>query len=317
MSVAVRAAARAPLAPRWLLSLRWSLRGAGLLGCISAMLLTPELVRAAANGGEALTPIGLESLLAYRLLAVLAGGALLVAAERLPGFAFAPEALLRAAGFALPIGVVGSCVGLKVALGAEHAAYKTLVCEDSLVEYATSLAYLAAGGVAVAVCRGLRRRDERLLAGLWAAFALALVVVSLEEISWGQRLFRVATPAPFESNVQGEMTVHNLPLVQRILHPAYVAVGLLGAFGWLLAAKGPAGLRRYTRSLLPPRWLLGCFLPVAIVYALFDFTPARFVDAHGLRFGFVSPYDQEPAELLLSLGFLLFALSVRLRRARA
>jgi hypothetical protein len=134
------------------------------------------------------------------------------------------------------------------------------------------------------------------------------VVACLEEISWGQRLFGVPTPPLLEANVQHEMNVHNLPAMQRFLHLGYIAVGLFGGLGWaLLGGRVPARFRELVSWLVPPRWLLGCFLPVAVFYALFDFTPQGWIDAGGLRFGFLSTFDQEPAELLLSLGFLLFA----------
>jgi hypothetical protein len=308
MALAARAAVRASRVPRWIVLLLWSLRGAGLASCTAAMLLTPEFVRVGLRGGQPLLSDGLDSLFVYRVLAALAGGVLLVLAERLPGFSHRPDSLLRVASIGLPITIVGVCALLKTALGPENRVYTGLAAEDAVIEYATSAAYLAAGCTAVPVARRLRRRGEALLAGLWAAFAVTLVFASGEEISWGQRLLGLATPAAFSSNVQGEMTVHNLPPVQHVLHYAYIAVGLYGALGWsLLLERGGARLRGFTRWVVPPPMLLGCFLPVALVYAAFQFTPPAWIGPHGLRFGFVSTYDQEPAELLLSLGFLLFA----------
>ena len=60
----------------------------------------------------------------------------------------------------------------------------------------------------------------------------------LEEISWGQRLFDLETPALLlEHNKQdggGEITLHNLEVASPFLHEAYVLVGLAGGLGWLL-----------------------------------------------------------------------------------
>jgi hypothetical protein len=317
MAVAARAPVSASGPPPWVGPLRWVLRSAGVLGCVAALVFTPDLVAEVLHGGVTLEPAGLESLLAYRVLAALVGGLLLLTAERLPGLAHRPEALLRSAGIGLPVGVVSACVVLKLALEPQHSAYKGLVSEDSLVEYATCAAYLLAAVFAAGVARGLARRDARLLAGLWAGLALALALVAGEEISWGQRLLGVATPEVFADNLQGEMNVHNLAPVQRLLHPAYILVGVFGAFGWCtLRERGPARWRELARWLVPPPALLGCFLPVAVFYVFLDYTPARWIGEDGLRFGFVSTYDQEPAELLLALGFLLFALHAlgRLRR---
>jgi hypothetical protein len=199
-------------------------------------------------------------------------------------------------------------VAIKVWLGPEHAAYTGLVGEDHVVEYATSVVYFSAGCFAVVVARGLWRRQERWLGALWLGLAAALAIVSLEEISWGQRLFGVPTPAALEANVQSEMTLHNMPLLHDFLPFFYAAVGLFGGLGWaLLGGRGSARFRTLVRWLVPRSSLAACFLPVVLVYGVLELTPARWVGPDGLRFGFVSTYDQEPAELLLSLGFLLFA----------
>jgi hypothetical protein len=319
MAVAIRAHARPRRAPRWLVMLRWAMRGVGLLGCVAAIAANPGFVGRTLHGGHPLLPAGLEALMAYRALALLVGVSLVAAAELLPRLIEDRETLLETLGWLFPLGLFAVCALLKAALGPEHTAYIGLVREDGPVEYATSVCYLAAGALAGLAAPGLLRREERLLAVLWAGFAVALVFASMEEISWGQRLFGVPTPPLLEDNLQHEMNLHNLPLAQRFLHAAYIAVGLYGGLaGAFLEGRGPARFRELVRWLVPSRRLLACFLPVAIFYAVFDATPSRWVDSHGLRFGFLSTFDQEPAELLLSLGFLLFAAHIfaRLRDRR-
>ena len=292
--------------------LRWCLRGAGLLGCLAGFALTPELVSRLLRDGEPLLPEGVESLLAYRGLALTVGAAAIVVAELLPRLlSRRGERLLETLAIALPVSVLAICGALKAVLGPEHGAYTGLVGEDGVVEYATSLFYLGAGCLAVLAARGLDLAKQKILAWLWTGLAIALWLVSLEEISWGQRLFEVPTPVLLEANVQHEMNLHNLPLAQRTLHAAYIAVGLFGAFaGALLAGRGTARFRELMRWLAPPGWLFACFLPVALFYLVLDYTPSAWVGSDGLRFGFISTFDQEPAELLLSLGFLLFAAHV-------
>lgn len=314
MAVAIRAPAKSPRASRWLGMLRWMLRVAGLLGCTAAVAMTPQLVSRTLHGGVPLKPTGVETLLFYRALALASGAWLLGLAELLPRLRERRDPVLEPLGSLLPIGVLAVCGMLKVLYGPESRVYTDLMREDSIVESATSAFYFAAGWLAVLAARGLLRRDERLLGLLWSGLAVALVIVGLEEISWGQRLFGVPTPELFEANVQHEMNLHNLPPIQRSLHAAYIATGLFGGLGWaLLGGRGSARFRGRVGWLVPRRWTFACFAPVAVFYALFDFTPARWIDAHGLRFGFVSSYDQEPAELLLSLGFLLFAAHVLAR----
>jgi hypothetical protein len=308
MAVAARVHASAARRPRWLVSLGWSLRGFGVLLCAAALWVTPEVV-AGAKGGEPLTDIGVTSLFAFRVLSLVAGGALLALAGLLPKLALHPELLLGPLCGLLPLAILSVCVAFKLALAPQHVAYASLVGEDGPVEYATTAAYFGAGWVAVLVARGLLRREERWLALLWGGLALALVLVSLEEISWGQRLFGVQTPELLASNVQHEMNLHNLPWAQRGLHAAYVAVGLFGALAWaLVPARSPARLREIASWLLPGAALVSFFLPVALYYLVYDYTPQRWIGPGSLRFGFVSTFDQEPVELLLSLGFLMFAL---------
>ena len=309
MTVAHGAHANAPRKLDWLPRLRWALRGAGSLACVAAVIVTPEIVAGARFPSEPLTPIGVESLGAYRALTLAAGISLLAFAQFLPRLAVNPELLLGPISGLLPLGILTACVGLKLVLGPEHTAYKALAREDGPIEYATSFAYLGAACVAWVVARGLRGRGERVLAWLWTVLSLALVAVCGEEISWGQRLFGVQTPELLNSNIQGEMNLHNLPIVQRVLHSAYVAVGLFGALAWaLVPERSTAAFREFARWVLPPGSLFSYFLPVALFYLVFDYTPERWIGSDNLRLGFISPYDQEPVEMLLALGFLLFAL---------
>ncbi len=309
MAVTAHVGWDSPRTPRWLVSLRWALRGAGGLACAAAMLASPELISSLLRDGAPLKAIAVESLHAYRTLAATAGISMLVLAEFLPRLALHPEVLLGTIGEIPALVLLAACVALKAAFGPEHMAYLSLVREDSITEYATSAAYLGAACVAAIVARGLRRRREQPLAVLWIGLTIALVLVSLEEISWGQRLFGVQTPELLASNVQAEMNLHNLPWIQRGLHGAYIAVGLFGSFAWaLIPNSGSARLKEIASWMLPSRALLAYFLPVAVFYSIWSFTPLRWIGPGNLRFGFVSSYDQEPAEFLLSLGFLLFTL---------
>lgn len=309
MAVAARAHAGMPRSPRWLVSLRWSLRAAGLLLFAAALWVTPELVAQTLHPGQPLTETGVTSLLAYRVISLFAGALVLALAELLPKLAANPELLLGPLCGLLPLVVLATCVALKLALGAQHVAYTAMVREDGPVEYATSAAYFAAGWIAVIVGRGLLRRDERLLGVLWLGLAVALVLVGFEEISWGQRVLDVPTPELLASNVQNEMNLHNLPWAQRGLHGAYVVVGLFGALAWAaVPARSSPRVRELAAWLVPAGVLFSFFLPVALFYLVFDLTPRAFIGSDSLRFGFVSSFDQEPVEMLLAFGFLAFTL---------
>jgi hypothetical protein len=181
--------------------------------------------------------------------------------------------------------------------------------EDGIAEWATFAAYLGAGGFGAVVATRLLRLDMMRPAVLWGALSMTLVAVSLEEISWGQRVLDIETPLALESNVQGELTLHNMPPVQRLLHAAYVVAGMVFGLGWWLRRQ-LTGVPRWLQGLLawmvPPQWLTAFFLPVASFYLMLDWTPPHLV-AGKLTLGFFSVHDQELVEFLLSAGLLLFA----------
>jgi len=91
-------------------------------------------------------------------------------------------------------------------------------------------------------------------------------------------------PALLKGNVQNQMTSHNLPAIQRFLHAAYIVTGRFGGLGWaLLGERDPARFRDLVYRRVSRCSLLACFLPVALCYAVSDFTPSRWVDSHSLR----------------------------------
>ena len=62
-----------------------------------------------------------------------------------------------------------------------------LESEDSVLEWATVGAFLAAGTFAVLVCVRLWSHGQRWQAGLYGLLALACLLAVGEEISWGER----------------------------------------------------------------------------------------------------------------------------------
>jgi hypothetical protein len=184
-------------------------------------------------------------------------------------------------------------------------AYRWLVSEDGVLESLQFVFYFLTGSLLW--LRGWRLRKRANLLALGYCFLLggALLFLSLEEISWGQRLFGFANPAIFAANnVQQEVSVHNLSTVQPFLHGGYIAVGLL--WGGLLPLARYLPLSKGTRRYLPDWNFSGYFLPLSLVYLILSiFPPAS--SLVGNRFGFIWR-DQEVVETLLALGlFLLHA----------
>lgn len=103
-------------------------------------------------------------------------------------------------------------------LGAEDVLAE-LTVEDGIIEYVQAALFLFAAIAFGVVAWRLRGKSP------WAGpLALGMFFIAGEEISWGQRILGLSTPASFEeSNVQGELNLHNL----EGIHGSIRAVGVL------------------------------------------------------------------------------------------
>jgi hypothetical protein len=199
-------------------------------------------------------------------------------------------------------------VGKLVAPGA----YARLIAEDGLVEYATSLAYVVATGFAAVLAIALHRRAAAMGMLYWMLSA-GLFLIAMEEISWGQRIFGFETPVFLRDlNSQNEATIHNLAGVPT--HALFVVVGSYGAFARMLV---PSRIHRRHPVLIDlvtaPRLTFFYFFVPLLLYSYYEYLE-YYVLPDGMQWReyfadrFVTGKDQEPIELLLSLGFLLFVL---------
>jgi hypothetical protein len=84
-----------------------------------------------------------------------------------------------------------------------------VVSEQGAVELATAVFFGAAAFTALRL--GLAAELPRLYRVLYGLFAAVALFIALEEISYGQHLFRWTSPEFFQQhNQQGEMNLHNL-----------------------------------------------------------------------------------------------------------
>jgi hypothetical protein len=219
--------------------------------------------------------------------------------------------------FALPLALCGGLVLLKVF---DVDRYAWLVREDGPVENLQVLLLFAAAVVAVAAARRFAGAGLRLLAALWLVLAAGLFIVAMEEISWGQRLLGIETPESIAAiNVQGELTLHNLEPLFIYLHTAYLVVGGYGMLTWLALPLLRPDPRAAWTFVVPNWYLTSWFLVVFVVYGAIELAqwvrPTLF--GHQLVIGgFVRFRDQEPAELVLSAAFLVFAIDQLIRARR-
>ena len=191
-------------------------------------------------------------------------------------------------------------------------AYWFAVREDSVVEWATVVVYLAAAALGLSVARLLRRRAATLPAALHLLLALGFLLVAGEEVSWGQRVLGFAGPEVLvERNQQDEANLHNL-LGRYALHAAYIAVGVYGvALGRVLVRRVPR-LRDAPDLYAPPPVLAPYFAGVVLYYAWVDYVNPVVVRLAGPAFDLEEAARlQEVPELFLATGFALFLVLVR------
>jgi len=151
----------------------------------------------------------------------------------------------------------------------------------------TGPAELGAGGLflaaaVVAACLFLRfgRTMPRGVRWMWLVYALAAMFVALEEMSYGQHIFRWASPEFFQRvNVQHEMNLHNLGgqgpqrtmrNIGEVLMPVWCLLlpALLMRFS--RDAYGPGHWSRY----LVPRWEVAVTVLLAgVLRPLLDWDP--------------------------------------------
>ena len=192
--------------------------------------------------------------------------------------------------------------------------YMFLIREDGLVEWATAVTYLLAAGFAVSLVLHFRRRQEWIYVLLYGVLGAGMFVIAMEEISWGQRQLGIKTPPSIaERNYQGELNFHNLSGFP--LHKAYIAVGFYGAFARLIAM--PLLIKRFPKfvDLVTPPYALSLFFFIPFAYYAYnEFLYYTEVLPRGLTWSeywraeehIIIGGDQEPIELLLALGFLVF-----------
>jgi hypothetical protein len=183
--------------------------------------------------------------------------------------------------------------------------------EDSLIEWATFTFYFIASIISFKIAIKFFANKFYFFSFLYSILTIGLFFVAMEEISWGQRIFNISTPdAMLTSNYQGEMNVHNLEWFP--LHTLYIIVGLYGAFFRLLIPRMVKFKHKNIIDFLAPNYyLFFYFFVVGVLYLYYDYISQYAAKVFGDWVGwgeghFIDGKDQEPAEFLLSLGFLLF-----------
>jgi hypothetical protein len=195
------------------------------------------------------------------------------------------------------IGVLAACAASGAWLQSANPVHMELVCqEDGFVEYAQAFLYFFAGATFAYV------GSHKPFRNVWYwGYALLFLAIAGEEVSWGQRIFDLATPAALDAiNVQHETTIHNIGKVQHHLRLVALLVSLGISWAIPLTDRFVPALRRVYRLLdMPvfPLWVS----PLSAIGAAFMIVPR-------LRGAILFNLD-EMGELYFALAFFGFGLS--------
>jgi hypothetical protein len=171
--------------------------------------------------------------------------------------------------------------------------------ENKIVEVLTFVFFLFAGGLGLNYCRQLIKDGENLLIlSFYFLFSVGLILIGMEEISWGQQFFGWATPESFRAiNDQGETTLHNIKGMSGNSEYLRLIYGICGAIGVFLYSYKPF------RKVAAPIFLLPWFLMIvghSVVDVFNDIVP---IDKN---FDALISELAELVEMLIAMSALLF-----------
>jgi hypothetical protein len=143
--------------------------------------------------------------------------------------------------------------------------------ENSVIEFITAGLMLAGGVYGLRLSWKVKSQgDAWRVWGFFLMFSLGMLLVGMEELAWGQKLFGFATPAAIEQiNQQNEMTLHNLPGLHGHSEIMWAAFGVGGLAG-VLISKWRAFEKIATPAVLIPWFVM--ILLVALPSAWNEFS---------------------------------------------
>lgn len=139
-----------------------------------------------------------------------------------------------------------------------------LIKEDGVIETIGAMAlFVTAAVFAVLARRGRAERRPALAVIVLAGLAVVFFVGGGEEISWGQRVFDIATPDSLsEINRQQETNLHNIGVVSTLAEATFVLL-------WVgMALVAPVAARTRRVGGLVRRYVPVIALPIGLVFVL-------------------------------------------------
>ncbi|MGB4985308.1 MAG: hypothetical protein WBO70_06005 [Erysipelotrichaceae bacterium] len=108
--------------------------------------------------------------------------------------------------------------------------------EDGVIESLQFLLSAASAILALKYAKKIWTSKYKIAARLYIIFGIGMILVAGDEVSWGQRVLNIETPARLaEINIQSEFNWHNLSLFSTAITIGYIIVGFYGSFAWAVA----------------------------------------------------------------------------------
>ncbi len=211
--------------------------------------------------------------------------------------------------FLFPIGLIITFVLIKILF---PNVYGIIISEDHLLEYLQAILYFISFILTLYIAITSFKSRKYFFGFIYLILSVVLIFWFFEEISWGQRIFNIPNSEYFETyNAQKELSIHNLNIFQHYLDEVYIILGLYGAFASFLIPKYLKDRFRGKIEYIVPGWyLLFYFFPIFIIYMFFGYLSpfmTHYYEISIFRIDNIIVWrDQETAELLLALGFVLF-----------
>jgi len=180
--------------------------------------------------------------------------------------------------------------------------YRFVTMEDGPIEWTQFVCYALACVAGVGIAYKRFKAGHPWQALLFLGFGFANFFIAGEEIAWGQRIFGLETPDELKAiNHQGEITLHNIQIVQNAFNFVLFLAGTYGSIAYFANLK--LRFERYGDQanylLVPPLFLVPAFL-ILFGYKFIRYTVVRSP-------GFIVTKFGEWPELCLAFGFFVFA----------
>lgn len=189
--------------------------------------------------------------------------------------------------------------------------FELITAEDSYLENGQFIFYLIAGIYSFKIFNIFKQNKvSKIYYRVFLLFSFFLVFVAFEEISWGQRFFKIETPNSYKNvNVQNELTLHNIKLIQyNFIDQVYILIGIYGSFSYIVLRQLKSAKWHRFYVFTPPFYLTFAFFTVSTYYIILNLLKFTYLLTPAFYNNFI--ISQEVAETYLAIAFLIYTKSI-------